>query len=527
MPRLKPLYLCLISGVLLVLAWPPLPTAFILFFAFVPLFVLHRTYDNVRRQHVKFWGWAYISMFIFNTGTTWWVWNASPSGCIMMLFLNSLLMSLPFLAYSLTRKAFPKLAWTAFVMFFLGFEYFHFNWSASWPWMTLGKGFASMPAYIQWYEFTGEMGGTALILAVNVLIASIVINRQYKKLWQPAALVLVFGLISWILGQQGETGLMKVRPFECVISQPNIDPYEEKFDQNNVKYLYPEIQIEYGIEVAKPFMDNNTDILLFPETAIVGGNDEGELDKSELMKPLLQLTDSSQLRLLAGAESYALFKQKEKPSITARYDSFGGTWFDSYNTALLLENKKVSNIYHKSRLVPGVEKMPFEFLEALSIQLGGTTGSLGVSKKPINFTLRDNVKIAPLICYESVFGDYTNEFVRDGANMLAVITNDGWWGETPGYAQHLLFGAIRCIETRREMIRSANTGVSAKIDRFGRITHKTRYKERIAFKCEANAYDNLTFYVKYGNIIGKLGSVLAILILLAAIFRLAVSARRS
>ncbi|MEX0595291.1 MAG: apolipoprotein N-acyltransferase, partial [Candidatus Paceibacterota bacterium] len=107
-------------------------------------------------------------------------------------------------------------------------------------------------------------------------------------------------------------------------------------------------------------------------------------------------------------------------------------------------------------------------------------------------------------------------FVKSGATLLAVITNDAWWGNTPGHQQHLLFGAIRCIETRREMVRSANTGISAKINHLGRITQKTKYNEKIAIKCYVRPRTDLTFYVKYGNIIGKMALFLAIVMLLSS-----------
>ncbi|MBL7836033.1 MAG: apolipoprotein N-acyltransferase, partial [Bacteroidetes bacterium] len=100
MNKLKPLYLSLISTVLLIIAWPPLPTAFLLFIGWIPLFVIREQLDNQPKKHLKFWAWVYLTLFLFNTGATWWVWNASPGGTVAMLISNSLLMSLPFLFYS-------------------------------------------------------------------------------------------------------------------------------------------------------------------------------------------------------------------------------------------------------------------------------------------------------------------------------------------------------------------------------------------------------------------------------------------
>jgi apolipoprotein N-acyltransferase len=517
--KIKNLYLAMIAGALLILSWPPLPTSFLLFVALVPLFVIYEKLQDGTRPRSRFFAYVYLAMLMFNSGTTWWVWNASPSGCIMMLVLNSLLMSLPFWGYALVKKTMPNIAFAAFVCFYLGFEYFHFNWSASWPWMTFGKGFASMPWYIQWYEFTGEMGGSALILIVNVAISNLVIKKEYGKLWKPAALVVGMGLISVITRYTSTPATPALAPLECVISQPNIDPYTEKFG-DGTGYLYPEIQLEYAIDAVIPHITDKTDLLLMPETAIVGWNNEAKLNEIDLLKPLTQINVSGKPYILAGAETYTVFEGKDRPTITARFDSSSMQWYDSYNTALLIDHGKVTNVYHKSRLVPGVEKMPFEFLEKLSISLGGTSGSLGTSPNAVNFTIGNGIKVAPLICYESVFGDYTNEFVNEGAQLLAVVTNDGWWGETPGYAQHLLFGAIRCIETRREMVRSANTGVSAKIDRYGHVAHQTKYNERIGFACQAQPYNDMTLYVRFGNIVGKFASLASIIILLMLVVKM-------
>ncbi len=508
MLKQKKIILSLVSGFLLALGWPPLPTAFLLMLGLLPLLIIHQQYLGNSRPHFKLWRWAYLSMLIFNSSTTWWVWNASPSGCIMMLLANSLIMSLPFLLFSFTNKLLPKTGHWSLVFYYMAIEYVHFNWSASWPWLTLGKGLAAFPFFIQWYEFTGEMGGTFLILIFNVWFFKIIVNQVVQKIWQPILGLILIYVFSILLMQRSELKPDSAKAIECVISQPNINPYTEKFSDGE-NYIDAQEQLRLGLDVAKPFITPQTTLLVLPETAITGWNQESELNQSSLLKPVRQMTDSTGLTILSGAETVDMYRTAKKPTLTARYDSFSNVWWDCYNTALLFQNNKVDSIYHKSRLVPGVEKMPFEFLEQLSINLGGTSGSLGVSKIPINFVVTKHLKIAPLICYESVFGDYAAEFVRDSANALAVITNDGWWGNTPGFKQHLLFGAIRCIETRKEMLRSANTGVSAKIDVFGNISHATKYNERIAFKCSIVPNDIHTFYVRNGNLIGKLSCWIA------------------
>ena len=142
-----------------------------------------------------------------------------------------------------------------------------------------------------------------------------------------------------------------------------------------------------------------------------------------------------------------------------------------------MSKQNIPQIYHKSKLVVGVENMPFKkILEPLIgntlIDLGGSVLSRATQKNREVFFTDQGWKIAPLICYESVYGEYVTEYVRNGAQALAIITNDGWWSESQGYKQHLSYAKLRAVETRKNIIRSANTGSSAVINFRGEIIKK-------------------------------------------------------
>lgn len=111
--------------------------------------------------------------------------------------------------------------------------------------------------------------------------------------------------------------------------------------------------------------------------------------------------------------------------------------------------------------------------------------------------------IAPVICYESVFGEFLNEYIHKGAGAIAVITNDGWWGNTPGYKQHLVYGRLRAIETGRWIMRSANTGISCFINNRGDIIKPTNWWEPAVIKHTIPSTIDSTFYVDHGDYIGK------------------------
>ncbi len=125
-----------------------------------------------------------------------------------------------------------------------------------------------------------------------------------------------------------------------------------------------------------------------------------------------------------------------------------------------------------------------------------------------------DLKIAPIICYESVFGKYVTEYVKKGANLLFIITNDGWWKNTNGYEQHLSFAFVRAIETRRPVARSGNTGISAFIDLKGKVISKSEWWTEATLKGSLIPETRITLYVKYGDWLLKCGILSAIIVLI-------------
>jgi apolipoprotein N-acyltransferase len=152
--------------------------------------------------------------------------------------------------------------------------------------------------------------------------------------------------------------------------------------------------------------------------------------------------------------------------------------------------------------------------------LGGISGSLGADTAQRAFkatTSQGIVKIGAPICYESIFGELFSEFVRNGAQLMCVITNDAWWGNTPGYKQHFEMSVLRAIETRRYIIRAANTGISAFIDPLGKAHQKTAYNTQTAISQVVYPNNEITFYTKYGDYLAKIMLGIAGLIFLYVI----------
>jgi apolipoprotein N-acyltransferase len=144
------------------------------------------------------------------------------------------------------------------------------------------------------------------------------------------------------------------------------------------------------------------------------------------------------------------------------------------------------------------------------------SGSLGTDKEPAVFITQSGAAIAPVICYESIYTDYLRKYVRKGAEMITVITNDGWWGNTPGHRQHLAYAKLSAISLRKSIARSANTGISCFINQRGDIIRPQRYWEPAVIYNTVLLNSRQTYFARFGNTIASASLILsaALLILL-------------
>jgi apolipoprotein N-acyltransferase len=214
------------------------------------------------------------------------------------------------------------------------------------------------------------------------------------------------------------------------------------------------------------------------------------------------------LTLVSGSNTYRFFDSTNRTSTSRRH--YSGKYYDVYNSSIVMNQSGVIDIYRKSKLVPGVEKMPytkvFSFLENYAIDLGGISGSLGEDTLARVFYSNTKIGAAPLICYESIFGEYVSSFVKNGANTIFILTNDGWWGNTPGYRHHKLYARLRAIENRRDVVRCTNTGTSCIIDKHGNISGETAWWQPATVTYKIHPSQKLTFYTQNGDYLGKMAA---------------------
>jgi apolipoprotein N-acyltransferase len=516
-----------LSGALLWLAWPERGFTPLIFLSFVPLLWIDYSFhtNEINRGRLKLFGYFYLSMFTWNVLTTWWIYNSTDIGSLVAIGLNSLFMAIVLQLFHVTKKKLGvTIGYFSLLVYWIAFEYLHLNWEISWPWLTLGNAFASHPQYVQWYEFTGVLGGTLWTLAANIFFFFVVkniINRDLLVLMRKvnsmvglsaSAILIITPMIFslWLYHRHTNRGT----PVNVTVVQPNIDPYNEKFSGTGAE------QLARLLRLASTVSDSSTEYIVAPETALPDGIWEEGISQHKQIKTIENfLKVFPKATMVIGAATYKGYNKNDVRSETAHKFKNSDDYYDAFNTALQIDQHDNIQVYHKSRLVPGVEIMPytniFGFLEKYSIDLGGTSGSLGIQKDRTVFTSSNGTKIAPAICYESIYGDFMSGYMKNGAELIFVITNDGWWGNTPGYRQHMNYARLLAIEFRKGIARSANTGISCFINQRGDVLQKTNWWKEDAISQVIYKNDIKTFYAKHGDYLGIISSCFTFLFLLA------------
>jgi apolipoprotein N-acyltransferase len=273
--------------------------------------------------------------------------------------------------------------------------------------------------------------------------------------------------------------------------------------------------------MAENAITDKTSWLITPETTVDDPiNEENPGDNIYILSLKDFAMEHPGTSIISGLVSFRLYPGlKEAPTASARRIDTSGYYYDHFNSAFRIDTGEMIGIYHKSKLVTGIETQFSAGLGKLADKilpdLGGTKWGYGVQKERFCFEHPVTKQIvAPIICYESVFGNYVADYVRKGAEALFIITNDGWWKNTNGYKQHLSYASIRAIETRRPVARAANTGVSCIIDIRGLRIQETEWWTSTTLKGEISSETAQTPYVLHGDYLLTIFSVASVLVIL-------------
>lgn len=510
-------------------------TGIISLFGIIPLLCMERIADMSGKKRI--WPYHYTAFVLWNAITTFWVCNATIGGGIFAILANSLQMSLVFGLFRLSKKKFSgSLPYIFLAMAWIAWERFYFDAEISWPWLVLGNSFARTTWAIQWYEMTGALGGSLWVWACNLGLFGLLVslsdgsffawNRKARIASAAGYLAILIApmIISGSIGKQYKDSMASQEQQEVLIIQPNIDPYNkfEAMTQDQQNAILEE-KMEQALKRRKGDSTAAPLLVLSPET-FTRDIICGDYPRSRTWRRFTSfLKDYPNVNMLFGASSYEYITSDERPTATARYIN-DGLWVESHNSALMTDGSGRTEIFHKNKLVVGVEHTPYPAIFCrLDDMLGGVMGRCvgqgDITLLNIRSTDGMSVPMGCAICYESVYGEYYTDYVRKGARAMAIITNDAWWGDTPGYRQHLSYASLRAIETRRAIARCANTGISAIIAPSGEILQPTPWWEPAVISGQIPLREDITFYVSHGDITGRICTFLFMLLLLAMIVR--------
>ena len=510
--KINPLTLMVLAAACLIAAWTWNWGIFLL----IPGFVMAVELAHREKYSAMY---LFVCFALWNAGTTYWIANSHPLGVVATVGINGALMAFSLWFGVRTSKMLQRLQtkkWITqlpIVASWMAFEQLHENWGLSFPWLNLGNTFFAWPELVQWYRWTGTVGGTLWVLLVALFI-----HGGGGARWKSVslALPLVLSLVIWFIPVDYSSN----PSVQVAVVQPNIDAYVEKWE------LPESAQINKVKRLLEEADSTHIDLIILPETFLPRAREEALLRQSSVDAHLINALKAHGTAALFGASTYDF---QYEPNVYNR--PYGDKYYTIYNSALFMSDPQQPwEVYHKGKLVVGGETMPFvKYLKPMlgdwAIELGGTSGTLGVSQERKVFENEAlGLRIAPIICWENEFSDYALDYSRLDANLLAVITNDGWWGDTPGHVQHMKFSGLRAIEQGKYVVRSANTGISAVISSKGKVEQSLGWAKEGVLLAEVPLIEKRTLYVKTGNFLGPIMGILFLInvavVLISRFFRL-------
>ena len=528
--------LVLLFAVLMSLPFLVPHTGLLALIGFIPLLCMERIASAIGKKRI--WVYHYSAFVLWNAFTTFWVCNATLGGGLFAVFANAFQMSLIFGLFRISKRKFNgALPYIFLAMTWIAWERFYFDAEISWPWLVLGNSFARTLWAIQWYEFTGALGGSLWIWACNLSIFGLMVSLSdgswsYMNIKAKAGsligILLLFILppvVSSVISPKYEDAMDTDDKLDVLIVQPNIDPYNkfQAMTQDQQNAILEDL-IERNLKDRKADSCTTPMLVLAPET-FTGDVICGDYPRSRTWRRFTSfLKDYPGVNMLFGASTYEYINVDKAPSHTARHIR-NGLWLETHNSALMTDGTARTEIFHKSKLVVAVEHTPYPAIfckldDLLGGVMGRCIGQDEISLLHVNGG-GESIPVGCAVCYESIYGEYYIDYIRKGAKAMTIITNDAWWGNTPGYRQHLSYASLRAIETRRAIARCANTGISAIISPSGKILKPTPWWEQASIMSYIPLRDDLTFYVTHGDITGRICSFLFCLLLLALIVRFA------
>ncbi len=511
----------IMTGALLAVSFPPSYFPLLAFIGFIPLLYVLIQPEETRHPFRL----LYLTFFIFHGGTNWWIssWRAETDPYLMISGI-AVWIAHPFFFFipiavfnSLRKKLGNSTALWLFPFIWTAAEWVHSLSELSYPWQSIGYSQIPNLTWLQFVDITGVWGASFLIALANVIILKLILHYKASdggrfikdKVSIPLfiSLVIIF-LLPYIYGvvrisEFGHNHLIRNnKSLNIGLIQPNINPWA-KWQQSPIG----QIRIHQRIQDSLKKAVKKLDLCLWSETTILylGQN----VNFGHDFKFLQQWVDTNGTSLLTGFADYRLYDSKAAATVSSKAWALDSTkYYDSFNSAIMLNSFDSPNqlqIYHKMKLTPFAERIPhleiFGFLGSfLQWGVGISAWGIGTEQKNLIYISgKDSVRIAPIICIESIYPGFVSNFTDLGAGILTVITNDAWYDFTTGPEQHFQIAAMRAIENKRYLARCANTGVTGFISPTGESFLRLPQYESLGIAATIPILQGKTIYVKYGD----------------------------
>ena len=503
----------LISGLLFSLCYPPFnadshwllfPFPFLSFGILLPLLGL-----SLQKPFKRAVFHCYLYSFALSIGQYYWLIFDKVEGLwhliILGLLLGSAVMALIFLGaallFRLIYRNFPKLYIVLFPAVWVLIDYIRTLGDLGFPWSFLGYALTPVLPLSQLASVTGVWGLTYLTLLGNMLLWELISschkNRLTVRKWLYAGAFVLFliAVSIWGIIRMNKTPVTSA--VKVSVLQGNLDQFNWGNSSLDTAFAVLGSQMQ---EVSK----EKPDLVVSSESSILSF----VARRSDHSQMLRDIVNSAGVPLVFGSLHW------DNGPAGSPYE------YLVYNTAFLAQpGQKEFQFYHKIKLVPFSEAIPFEvqFPILSRVNLGEADFQRG--KEHTIFNVGSTIKAAPLICYEAIFPEFVQQFAKKGANLLVMITNDGWFGKSTGPYHHAEMARMRAIECGIPIARSANSGISMFVDAYGRIGARTGLYERTMITQEIYPVNLETIYTKWGAWLVKLCFLIASCSLVWVIFR--------
>lgn len=535
-----------LSGLLLGLSYPSYPYVRLEVLAWVwmvPLLLSLREMNSLPR----FLGRVYLASFVVCVTGMSWLSSATVLGALLLFFVSALVFTAPFVGFYIVRIAFGwrTALWSAPAVW-TAWDWLYHRSEGSFGWLAMGVTQSNLYWLVQYVDVTGVWGVTFWLVLFNVLVVmavegwpaargSVAGGRTAAQLLAcrlaaACALMLAVPLAysAYVFTRPARGTADGVRELSVLLVQPNVNPWQKLSEESRPAVLRKTIGLTNN---ALGGLSERPDLIVWPETAV----------------PYYLPTDRE-----ARESVYRAVTRWETPLLTGLFDagaemSGGAAPADVgkrelFNAAALLSpapsvpghrlNVETSPAYHKRVLMPFVERVPyaerFPSFQRLAIDIGaGDRVSRG--REATVFTLRtrrgEEATVAAAICYEYLYPAEVADLVRGGAQMLAFVTNEGWFSRTHGEYQMAAFSRLRAVETRRAVARTANTGMTELIDQYGRVQAQTPWWSEQSLAGRVALSDELSLYVRYTDYFPRACTWASLVLLLSALLVVVVRAR--